>query len=178
MTEHCLYSSSLILMLSPPLHFSVPAQVITPPQTFQLTVGQSFTMDCEARGTPNPRVRVLRLMGGQPELILQHNSDDTVHPNTLFLPSVTMKEQGTYYCYAYNVLVNPPLGKRMERDLVPIGINVIGKGMLHLSAHQQPPSVLVLLCVECSVTSSSLCYHHRSTPNQPSRCVSHSLSCV
>ena len=40
---------------------------------------------------------------------------------------VTKNDEGVYYCYAANELVNPPSGKRKQRDLVEIRLIVNSK---------------------------------------------------
>ena len=104
---------------------TVTARVTLPSRqtTVELTVGSEYTMWCAATGRPTPTIRLLQSLSDFPQLSESDNEPRYYH----HFKHVTKSDEGVYYCYAANGLVNPPSGKRQQRDLVEIRLIVNSK---------------------------------------------------
>ena len=100
---------------------AVSTSISKPPDsTFTLHVGSSRSVYCDAGGVPRPNVKWIRESGG-PLAVGQNNSA------ILELNHLTKADAGVYYCVAFNVLVNPPNGRRDEVDTWKITVIVEGE---------------------------------------------------
>ena len=99
---------------------SVSTSISKPPDsTYTLPVGSTRSVYCDAGGVPRPDVKWIRESGG-PLTVRQNDSA------TLELNHLTKDDAGVYYCVAFNVLVNPPNGRREEGDTWKITVIVEG----------------------------------------------------
>ena len=104
---------------------TVHAQITPQHRIINLTVGQAYTIRCTAVGIPRPTVRFLE---GKSNLQFRyHEEEDDTITSEYVLHDVKRSDAGIYYCFAHNILVNPPDGKRVVSDVKDITVTVQGE---------------------------------------------------
>lgn len=90
-------------------------------QTITINQMDSTTVECTASGIPSPTVRWIN---SNSQSVDQTSLEGS---STLILRDVTFTHEGTYLCIAQNMLVNPPLGKRVLLQVWQVTVNVEGR---------------------------------------------------
>ena len=80
----------------------------------------SGTVKCTARGFPPPSVRWIKL-GSDSVTEIRGNGS-----STLVINDASSDMNGEYYCFAQNIQVNPPGGKRKKTNVWSISVTVRG----------------------------------------------------
>ena len=109
--------------------YLVPASLIEPlvdDKVIKVEVGGQLTLHCEATGTPEPTVILLKGVYDSTWYSQDFGQGTAVRSQRTFDP-VQRENAGLYVCLAYNFLVGPPGGKRKVTDWKRIRLEVTGK---------------------------------------------------
>ena len=85
-------------------------------------MGDIYTIQCQAVGSPAPEVAFLMNLGSS--LFNDDDGEDDPVKSSLDFRPIGKGDAGDYYCYASNILVNPPVGRRRASDIVKITLEV------------------------------------------------------
>ena len=92
----------------------------SPSNIIKLRTGSSASVVCTASGFPPPSIDWVRTSGSS-SYSRKNNSA------ILELNHVTKADAGSYICIAFNVIVNPPKGRRDQPDSWKITVEVEGE---------------------------------------------------
>lgn len=135
-------SEGVSIDLAPPVFTEATKKT---PKTYRLAAGDSFKLDCEALGSPEPQVRWLR--NGQ---IIQNNH---LPSSTLELSFVSQADSGIYTCEASNLLnsvflqytvevIGSSMGRSQLRTSLTEAVVVTEAGPVNLTVTQGSPASL------------------------------------
>ena len=95
----------------------------SPSNRIKLLAGSSTSVVCTATGFPPPSIDWVRISGSAPSYSRKNNSA------VLELNHVTEADAGDYFCVSFNVIVNPPKGRRDQPDSWKITVEVEGMAL-------------------------------------------------
>ena len=106
------------------MYSAVPPQLITPNHDVHVTQGHDVTLSCDAIGQPTPSIRLLK---GVAITAMNVAIPNQQLAKAYIVNANSEDDAGTYVCYAKNIQVGPPLGKRTKVALHEIELYVDSK---------------------------------------------------